>query len=253
VKRLINSSRILEHENKSLFSLLVIVVRYKVKRFGKRWLWFLLRPFIQKVSKLTNYLPPVKAVNKPVNFLICDPSELKEKPKSKDQTSALRKKIEAISDLSYHEVFNFQNLSNKKNSLYIISHEYNLNVLRRTNLFALLRIIFLLRRNKILVWIFPADAASLDYLIRNALIVALCGGSIVCETNTTGQMKKFGVPHPFGPYIWTQEFPLCKSDFYLSPRYSNEKRLCLLAGSGGGSTRIAFMNSLENYFHTSKI
>lgn len=225
------------------------ILEYKVKRFFKRWIWFFFRPLISISTRSSNFLPPKKATFAKVFFLKCDATDLKFVPVSKNQTTVLFKVIHLLFDRVELETITNIDLVNKlDNSVLVITHEYNVNVLRKMKLIEFIKFVRRLRQVNIPVWIFPADGASLDYLIRNSIIVSVCGGAIVCQTNTGEQMKKFGVPHAYGPFIWTTEFPIQQAEFFVQLEKSRKENLCILAGSGGGKLRERLGDQVRNYF-----
>lgn len=248
-RRLLAIVHIQENQKDNAIRKIMEILEYKVQRFFKRWIWFFSRPLFSIIARSTNFLAPINVSCKKVFFLKCDASDLKFIPVSKNQTAAQLKAINLL--LCKPELITITNIDlahKSKNALLVITHEYNVNVLRNMKLIEFVKFVHKIRRLQIPVWIFPADGASLDYLIRNSIIVSFCGGAIICQTNTRKQMDKFGVPHAYGPFIWTTEFPLQEAEFYVQSGKSGRENLCVIAGSGGGKLRQVLGDEVRKYF-----
>lgn len=93
---------------------------------------------------------------------------------------------------------------------------------------------FRLRRKKIPVWVVIGDVYKIEYLIPAVILVAVCGGSFLCNSITPDEAKSFGIPFPSGPHI----FQLNPNNVYLFESKINwESRENLVLFAGGSLIR----------------
>ena len=228
-----------------LFQLAIKKIHYRLIKFSQRWTWFFIRPMLKKWEKNSEWILPEPERVRDILVILSPKELLRYIPRSKNQTRSLISWLETYNPKSRIElVYGLRAKEIQPNSLIVISHEYNMNVLMELSFWRVYRLAFNLRKRRAKVWIFPPDGASLDYMIRNSILVSKCGGGFFCQTNTTEQMRQFGVPHSMGPVIWTVEREINDREFHVE-NFSEKKKMGLLAGSGGGKSRKLLTQNIK--------
>jgi hypothetical protein len=105
---------------------------------------------------------------------------------------------------------------------------------------------FRLRRKKIPVWVVIGDVYKIEYLIPAVILVAMCGGSLPCNSITPEEAKNFGIPFPSGPHI-IQLSPKNVNLFKSEIHWESRKNLVLFAGGSLKREQIysKYHNELE--------
>ena len=107
---------------------------------------------------------------------------------------------------------------------------------------------FRLRRKKIPVWVVIGDVYKIEYLIPAVILVAICGGSFLCNSITPDEAKNFGIPFPSGPHILL----LNPNNVYLFESKINwESRANLVLFAGGSLIREQIYNNYHKDFEKS--
>jgi hypothetical protein len=101
-----------------------------------------------------------------------------------------------------------------------------------------------LRRNKIPAWVFVADVFAQEHAFPISLLVALSGGAIIIQSNTSKEAELFGLVHPVGPIIWTIT-PSILNQYSSDRAWANREKVALIANSGE-KRRINAMSALRN-------
>ena len=103
---------------------------------------------------------------------------------------------------------------------------------------------FHLRSKKIPAWVFVADVFAQEHAFPISLLVALSGGAIIVQPNTSEEAELFGLVHPVGPIIWTIT-PSILHQYSSDTTWANRGKVALIANSGE-TRRFNAMLSLRN-------
>ncbi len=101
-----------------------------------------------------------------------------------------------------------------------------------------------LRKKNIPAWVFVADVFAQEHAFPISLLVALAGGAIIVQPNSSKEAKVFGLVHPVGPLIWTITPSIVKK--YSSDTPWNLRRNVALIANSGEPRRFKDMASLRN-------
>ena len=105
-----------------------------------------------------------------------------------------------------------------------------------------------LRRKKIPVWAVIGDVYKIEYLIPAVILVAICGGSFICNSITSEEAQNFGIPFPSGPHI----IQLNPNNVYLFESKINwESRENIVLFAGGSIMREHIYSKYHKEFEKS--
>jgi hypothetical protein len=99
------------------------------------------------------------------------------------------------------------------------------------------------RKRDLPVWVMIGDVYDQEFTIPAAILVALCGGSTILQSNTAEEGKRFGLIFPSGPHIWTMPRKNLEQ-FESNIAWSDRENKVLIARSGE-ARRISFMKIIE--------
>ena len=125
-------------------------------------------------------------------------------------------------------------LLKQKKDVVIVTHDWLKFKAGHHKLF--LNIIFVAIRLRIRnqpVWILIPDAFNLQWSIAANILVSVCGGAIILQSNTTKQALNFGLVFPVGPVLWTLN-SYNYNQFYSKVNWLQRERVAVFAKSGDG-------------------
>ena len=98
------------------------------------------------------------------------------------------------------------------------------------------------RELELVIWVAPTDPFAVWEIIPATILVAMCGGAMILQSNTASEGKVFGLVFPSGPHIWT--LPPSKSkQFHSDILWRSRDRKVLLAVSSD-PRRKSLMNAI---------
>jgi hypothetical protein len=91
------------------------------------------------------------------------------------------------------------------------------------------------------VWVMMGDSFLLKSAIPACILVSICGGSIILQSSTMSEAKRFGLIYPAGPYIWTINYKN-KHLFESKLSWENKDNLAIFAVSGDEIRKDIYLN-----------
>ena len=125
-------------------------------------------------------------------------------------------------------------LLKQKKDIVIVTHDWLKFKVGHHKLF--LNIIFVsirLRIRKQPVWILIPDAFNLQWSIAASILVSVCGGAIILQSNTSKEALNFGLVFPVGPVLWTLN-SYNYNEFSAKVDWLKRERVAIFAKSGDG-------------------
>jgi len=95
------------------------------------------------------------------------------------------------------------------------------------------------------VWILIPDAFNLQWTIAASILVSMCGGAIILQSNTSKEALNFGLVFPVGPVLWTLN-SYNYNDFYTKVDWLKRERVAIFAKSGDG-IRVDIYNNYSKF------
>ena len=83
------------------------------------------------------------------------------------------------------------------------------------------------------VWILLGDAFNLQWTIAASILVSMCGGAIILQSNTSKEALDFGLVFPVGPVLWTLNSYNFRQ-FYSKVDWFKRTRVAVFSKSGDG-------------------
>jgi len=125
----------------------------------------------------------------------------------------------------------------------IVSYEWLISGNRPRHFFKEVRHLAIKARElDLVIWVAPTDPFAVWEIIPATILVAMCGGATILESNTVTEGKRFGLVFPSGPHIWT--LPPSKSkQFYSDVLWRDRDHNALLAISSD-PRRKSLMNAI---------
>ena len=99
------------------------------------------------------------------------------------------------------------------------------------------------RKREMKVWVLLCDTYDQGTLLPAAILVALCGGATILQTNTSEEANRFGLIFSSGPHIWTMPVANLRK-FQADKTWLRRERRVMIA-SGGEKRREIFMERIE--------
>jgi len=190
--------------------------------------WPTLNKIFRLFSTQSNYIPPKSRVFTSALLLSNKPDiKLYQGINLTDSAEGWLKNFHGIKKINIVSEFIYTN-----EELIVVSTNYFKH--KNLHMKFFLPIIFLAIKIRVKnrpVWIMMGDSFLLKSAIPASILVSICGGSLILQSSTISEAKRFGLIYPAGPYIWTVNY---ENKHFFEPKLSWEDKdnLAIFAVSG---------------------
>jgi len=222
---------------------IVLKIELVIIRFILPISWPLISKILKQIAKTSVYVKPRPKIYKQATIII----STKKRPKKRSLNYDELAKNWAIHSLKIPNVqFRSDSLLNDAD-IFIFTNEWFKS--NKQHLYFFLPTIILAKRIKKAgkpIWVLVGDTYNLKIIIPASILVALCGGSIILQQNTTLDGKRFGLTHPTGSVFWLFT-PDNLGSFKSNVKWTLRPRIMIVSASGD-MNRIKFINDNQIHF-----